>query len=100
MFLGPHNPCPAHPDYHAGIETGCKRRRGFKGWLLAALPGSFALRFCPKTLPEDFGRRLGAFEPAGHLIVGDDAVKFLDFPFGSTRIMLHHIRAKGRAQHL
>ena len=91
MFLVPYNPCPARPDYHAGIETGCKGRRGFKRWLLAVLPGGFALQFA---------RRLGAFEAAGHLIVGDDAVKFLDFPFGSARIMLHHIRAKGLAQHL
>jgi len=51
MFLVPYNPCPARPDYHAGIETGCKGRRGFEGWLLAVLPGSFARRFYPAVLP-------------------------------------------------
>ena len=57
-----------------------------QAWLLGMAFGGFARQFCPAVLPDDFAQRLGAFEPAGQLIVGDDAVKFLDFPFGSTRI--------------
>jgi len=51
MFLVPYNPCLARPDYHAGIETGFKGWRGFKGWPLEVLPGGFVWQFCPAVLP-------------------------------------------------